>query len=192
MLKHKYFLIIIATLLLNNSCTTHEEVQNLKTEIESLKSEISNLKTIVEEIKTKTNDLQSQNKEIDINNFAVISSDGKGYGIAKSNFGNILISLEDAKPYLGGQKIILNIGNITSGDIRSGTLTLFYGKNITPSDNLEDWKKTLGVKEEKIIDRLRPGYWTKMELIINPLETANFQILLVGIKFGQVVLKQEQ
>jgi hypothetical protein len=93
----------------------------------------------------------------------------KGYGRLDTVGGTFLVSVDDAKPYLDGFKLILKIGNIQSIGYRGFMVKAKWGPkwDATKVEHAK-WRSALKGKEFKIPDQLNPGAWNRVELALAP------------------------
>lgn len=104
-----------------------------------------------------------------------VSSPG-GYQRVDTTAGFFLIALRDAKPYLDGYKLFLNIGNPSSVTYSGFALHVTWG-----------W----GDQQEKdfsFTQDLGPASWNKVELVIAPAKTEDLKLLSVSMTTDRVLL----
>lgn len=123
------------------------------------------------EKKVETLEMKILFLEMNQNNYRTVTLDpsSKEYQRIDTTSGFFLISLKDVKPYLDGQKIILDIGNPTSATYHGFKMNVKWGRKFDSNkDNYDEWKKSLKEKDVSFTDELRPATWNRVELIVSP------------------------
>lgn len=86
--------------------------------------------------------------------------------------GTVLVSFEDATPYLNGYKIHLTIGNPSSMGYAGYKLKVRWAKTYDYDKYTEasyaEWNKSIQEKEISFTEKLEPGVWNPAEFILSP------------------------
>lgn len=94
------------------------------------------------------------------------SSDG--YGVSRTDHGDLFISLVDVKKFADGHKVTINIGNPNFAIFPDVNLKVRYNKSDKNISNWIEWWDTVQSTEHKIKENLNPGTWNKVEIILSP------------------------
>jgi len=140
-------------------------------------------------------------------NPAVIDLSGKGYATLDSGMGILLISCEDAQPYLDGHRLKLRIGNPLYMRFSGFTLTFKTGRRppeiptkvSTQQGGLgaffqkwrkdsQEWKDSLKQSEESFAAELDPGSWTTVEATLSQTKPEDIGYMEVTISTSKVSL----
>ena len=154
------------------------KVEQIKNKVEGMENTISELETRVVELELSKNIYEDAFLDVSV----------KGYQRIDTNCGFFLISIKEAKPYLDGYKIILNIGNPSTIVYSGFTLKVKWGKRFEKGEKYADWSKSLKEKEEKFTQELRPGVWNKIELVLSPAKPEQLGYLKISMKTDVVKL----
>ncbi len=132
---------------------------------------------------------------------ADISTDGQGYGIAKTQFGPFTVSTKAVTPYLDGFKVKLDIGNLTSADFDGAKITISWGlrygyeqpeRRPARKDLVEYWNgidKSQKKKEFSVTNKFSSGTFTELEVALTPAIPAEVKAISVGIKLDNISLR---
>jgi len=118
----------------------------------------------------------------------------RSYQRIDSNVGTFLVVLENAEPYLDGQKVSLLIGNPNNVTYSGVKLDVGWHTRIPASTLIEPeaskaWDKFFKSGQQKEInltDSLRPGAWNKVNFTIAPAKAEEFGSLQIGLTVNQV------
>ena len=114
---------------------------------------------------------------------AVITPTQKGF----SNMGEFLVAVKKVEPYLDGYKIYLLIGNPTNVTYEGFNLKVKHGRE-TDFKNYRLWKKSLKEKNISFVEKLLPGYWNEIELILAPAKPEEIKHIKISIATEEVFL----
>jgi len=124
------------------------------------------------------------------------ASESSGFSRVDSTSGFFLVSLKNVEPYLDGYKLTLNVGNPLSATYESLKFNVIWGKKLNSADSLTDanayskWEKTLRNKEVTIADKLQPGAWNKVTLVLSPAKSDELGHIKIRLNAGQVSLRK--
>jgi len=106
--------------------------------------------------------------------------------------GFLLVSAEQAVPYLNGYKILLKIGNPLSVSYSGFTAKIkwakYYDSNQFTPDSYAAWQKSIQQKETSFPDVLEKGTWKKIELIVAPATAEQIGYLKLSINTKTVTV----
>lgn len=151
----------------------------LAAEVELLKSEVSSLQTSVLQLEFARNDSA----------YLDPSAPNK-YSRADSNNGSFIISIDNIQPYVDGQKVTLDIGNLFDASYTGFSLTVVYGPRM-PTDpaGMTDWNKSLKKLDQDFTQTLYAGTWNKIDVVLAPLKAEEFGYLNIVIHTNQISLR---
>lgn len=119
--------------------------------------------------------------------WTVLETSNRSFSSTKTYIGPFLVSVEDVKPYPGGYRIELSIGNMTSSDITTSEIIARWGGE---SLWIEERK---GDTKEQSFDITRPlpaGAWTKVSIDLTPATEADIARISVTFEPKTVRLQQ--
>jgi hypothetical protein len=167
--------VFLVSLFICGGCIDQKQIDDLKKETKELKEQVKNIDKLSFSQAVRLDDVEEQRKYI----FLDVSS--KAYQKLDSDGLIFLISCDDIKPYAGGYKIPLLIGNPYLIIFSGFNLSIEWGKGYdSKKDKYTEWKKSLRNKEESFTNFLFPGQWNKVELIIFPAKEDEIQHLKIG------------
>jgi hypothetical protein len=155
-----------------------KELKELKHEIDILKAKIETIKKYNEFLASEIYPLKWK---VDKYESCHLDPTSKSYQRLDTNTGTFLVSLQDVKPYAGGYKLVLHIGNPYIAQFKGFKLAIKWGKEINYI-KYEDWQKSLRQREVSFTETLLPGTWNKVELAISPAtkeETGYLELSMV-------------
>lgn len=111
------------------------------------------------------------------------------YGLARTSFGAIVISVDHVQPYLDGFKATIDIGNPTTATFDGAEVEigwgLPYGTNKKAWDEITKSKKA---QKFKVTNRFLPASYTRLEVLLSPATAAEVKTLNIGIRWNVVML----
>ena len=191
-MKHSFWTPAFVSLAFILSGCRDEDAQTALTasnaRIAQLESDIKNSKVVIRALLSETP--SEKRTPLDIST--------KGYDFIESPAGRLLVSCTDAKPYLDGQKLTLNVGNPFLMTFSGFTLRVRYGPRppATPPTAAEAlisqpaWEATLKTKDVPFTETLAPGTWTKVELALSPAKAEDLGYVDFKILTNQVSLQK--
>jgi len=151
------------------------KLDELSLEIKELKMRVLELEKNTIENRIDISDLTSQHKSI------LLDQTSKSYQKLETNTGTFFISLQDIKPYGGGFKLKLVIGNPYSAQFNGFKLFIVWGKEFKGFKNYAEWKELLREKEISFTDTIYPATWNKIELVISPAKNEDIGYLKLSM-----------
>lgn len=138
---------------------------------------------------------------------AIIDPSGKGYATLDSGKGILLISCEDAQPYLDGYRVRLRIGNPLYMQFSGFKLTFKTGRRppVMPTESntkqgelgaafekwqkdTQEWRDSLQQSEESFTEELAAGSWTIVEATLANKKPEDIGYMEVSISTSSVSL----
>jgi hypothetical protein len=156
-----------------------------KAEMDALKKKVAGLEAQVKYLTTVTRRLDHKSAT-----FELPRSVGN-YSRVDSGSVDLLVLVEDVTPYLDGYKLTLQIGNPTSALLTNARLDVSWGNKLSPNSTDADFKKyleTFRQSEFPVNGDLKPGMWTRTEIILSPASRDSFGEVSIGINVPAVVL----
>lgn len=120
-----------------------------------------------------------------------------GYAHVDCGVGKLLVSCENAAPYLDGHRIKLKIGNPYRMNFKGFTLRARFGKQppVLTDNNYEalgiawkEWKKSLSTKDVKFLETLESGTWTEVEMILSPSKPEDIRHISLKVQTDVILL----
>jgi len=109
--------------------------------------------------------------------------------------GFLLVSAQDAVPYLNGYTIRLNIGNPTSAGYAGFKAKISWAKAYDftkyTKESYDEWQKSTQEKEISFTDVLEAGTWTPIELIVTPATAEQLGYVTLSLSTDTVRLRQK-
>jgi hypothetical protein len=177
-MKFIKFLISIVTLILlfiSASCTDQAQLNELRKQIKELKEQVKNIDVNTFKQAIKLDQIEEKRQYINID----VSS--KSYQKIYSDGLTFLVSCDSVKPYAGGYKMVLLVGNPYLVLFSGFELSIEWGRTYdSKKEKYDEWEKSLRNKKESFTNLLLPGQWNKIELIIFPAKEDEIQYLQIG------------
>ncbi|MFL6311260.1 MAG: hypothetical protein ACJ71W_04065 [Terriglobales bacterium] len=148
------------------SAQPSEELMQLRAEVSRLQEKITKLegRLSFQEYLLKSKQEKHDQILLDLTEHAFQRLD--------TDSGIVLVSVEDAAPYLNGYKVHLSIGNPSSMGYSGYKLKVRWGKtydfNKYTEESYTEWDKSIQEKEISFTQKLDPGVWNPAELILTP------------------------
>lgn len=120
----------------------------------------------------------------------------EGYGRIDANVGSFAVKIEGIEPYGDGVRVQLQIGNLSSATFNGGALDVswgprspaFEGGDTTYWRRFYAWRGALSTDTIRFTDRLRPGAWNDVGIVLPATRSDEFGYLTVGISTDQISL----
>jgi hypothetical protein len=116
----------------------------------------------------------------------------KSYGIAKTNLGNLLISVDNIQPYGDGYKLKLLVGNPNMTTYDGAKLKVQWAEKPQWGQQGFDgqkWNASIQSKDVDIPNNLLPGAWNPVEIVISPATAAQTGYLSVTATLDKLYLR---
>jgi len=172
---------------------TPSSVAEQQREIADLRAQISALQKKVEYFGSRESLLSIRmNDKKDREDSVALDLTHSAYQRLDTDNGFLLVSAEQAVPYLNGYKILLKIGNPLSVSYSGFTATIKWAKrydnNQFTNDSYAEWQKSVQEKEISFPDVLEKGTWKKIELIVAPTTAEQLGYLKLSINTKTVII----
>lgn len=125
--------------------------------------------------------------------FAQLDPASKTYGIAKTNLGNLLISVDNIEPYGDGYKLRLMVGNPNMATYDGAKLKVQWAEKPRWGQANFDgikWGASIQTKEVDVVNDLLPGAWNPVEVVISPATAAQTGYLAVTATLDKLSLRR--
>jgi hypothetical protein len=165
-------------------------------EIEDLRAQVAALQKKVEYFGSRESLLSIRvNDKKDREDSVTLDLTHSAYQRLDTDNGFLLVSAEQAVPYLNGYKILLKIGNPLSVRYSGFTAKIkwarTYDNNQFTPDSYAAWQKSIQEKEISFPDVLEKGTWKKIELIVAPTTAEQLGYLKLSIKTKTAIIDAE-
>lgn len=131
-------------------------------------------------------------RTIEENNSAELDPTVKSYGIAKTNLGNLLISVDNIAPYANGYKVRLMVGNPNMVTFDGAKLKVQWAEKPRWNDknfDVASWQASLQEKNVDIPNNIFPGTWNPVEVVISPATAAQTGYMAVTATLDKLSLR---
>lgn len=131
-------------------------------------------------------------RSVDASNSAQLDPTSKSYGVAKTNLGNLLISVDNVSPYADGYKVRLMVGNPNMVTFDGAQLKVQWAEKPRWNDKSFDstkWSASVQQKDVDIVNSLLPGTWNPVEVVISPATAAQTGYLAVSATLNKLSLR---
>jgi|SRR5271170_380538 len=172
---------------------TPPSVEDQQREIADLRAQVAALQKQVEYFGSRESLLSMRvNDKKDREDSVTLDVTHSAYQRLDTDNGFLLVSAEQAVPYLNGYKILLNIGNPLSVSYSGLKAKIkwakYYDANQFTPDSYADWQKSIQQKETSFSDVLEKGTWKKIELIVAPATAEQLGYLKLSINTKTVII----
>jgi hypothetical protein len=117
----------------------------------------------------------------------VIDPSSKGYQRLDTSTGTFLVSLKDVQPYADGFKLKLTIGNPSYAQYNGFVLDVTWNKSFEKFTT-EDWGHAQHEKTFNYTEKLMPGSWNTISLILSPAQKEELEFIEISMTTDQVML----
>lgn len=93
--------------------------------------------------------------------------------------GFFLVSMKDVTTYLDGHKAMLQIGNPFEATFEGLKLNVKWGKKRQPGEDREKWYASLNQKKVSLTNKMLPGSWNPVEVVLVPSKADELGVLLI-------------
>jgi hypothetical protein len=186
-MKKRFLLVLSFVQLCCVSCdqsadtTNSERVKKLETEQVQLKAKVDKLDSEMMGLHMALDSVKNQNSS------AVFDPSSKGYQRVDTSSGSFLVSLKDIQPYADGYRLKLSIGNPSSAEYSGFSLTAKWHKSFEKMTS-EDWQKEQPEKTFTYTEKLFPGSWNTVSLILSPAQKEELGYIEISMSTDQVML----
>ena len=161
--------------------TKPQNTQTLEKQIAELKEKVDKLDGDTKRVELALDQQKNQYSSI------VIDPSVKGYERIDTTAGSFLVMLKDIQPYADGYKLKLSIGNISSAEYSGFALTATWHKSYAKYTS-EDWSKGGHEKTFNYPEKLLPGSWNTVSLILSPAQKEELEYIEISMSTNQIML----
>lgn len=166
-----------------------EEVARLSGEVKSLSDDLQTITDSHYELYGKVLDLERADSSVDLD-----PARPNEFQRLRSSAGLLLVSLEEVTPYLDGYKLRVSIGNPSFATYGGFKVKARWGPRADPGPfNLAKFRERQAQIKEKEIsftERLEPGLWNEVELILTPATATQVGFIQISIDSNYVSLRK--
>jgi hypothetical protein len=186
---------LLAICIAVSGCSQERPGSGVGMKIGELEAKLSALEATVGYLTKRLNDLDFQQALLrsasERYRTATFDPADKGYARLDTSGGTFLVSVDDAKPFLEGYKLVLKIGNIQAVRYSSYTLKTSWGEKWdSGKQNYQKWRESLKTKEFRQTEQLVPGTWNRVELTLSPAKAAEIGYLEIEMVTDVVSMTQ--
>lgn len=158
--------------------------------VTKLERDVASLQAKVKELEDGLGSVQSELWSLEGEKRDTIALDvsSRAHQRLDTDFGSFLVSIEDVSPYLNGQRLKLNVGNLSYVTYRGFTITAAWGKKFTAGMKFADWRPSRQEKEISFTDTLLPGRWNRVDLFLVPASAEQLGFVNITMKTSVVTL----
>lgn len=124
--------------------------------------------------------------------YASVSSDDKGYSVARTAHGPIIVNVESVAPNLDGVKVKLRIGNPTNMTLRGAKADVKWGPAFEKGLKFDEWSAAQREKTINLSETFLPGSYTDVEVVLLPARPEDVRTIKVRLSFNTVSLRLPQ
>lgn len=158
-------------------------VTKLQRDVASLQADFKQLDEWVRSVQTEL--WSHEGEKRDTVNLDVSS---RGYQRLDTESGSFLVVIQDVSPYLNGQRLKLNVGNLSYITYRGFTIRATWAKKLTTGMKIADWRTSRQEKEITFTDTLLPGRWNSVDLLLVPATAEQLGYLTIAMNTSEVYL----
>jgi len=156
--------------------------------LKNLEQQITELKNKVDKLNGETTRLWFElDAEKDRYSSILFDPSSKGYQRLDTSSGSFLVMLKDVQPYADGYKLKLHIGNTSSAEYSGFTLTAKWRKSFDKLTS-EDLSKPQNEKTFNYTEKLLPGSWNTVSLILSPAQKEELEFIEISMSTDRVML----
>jgi outer membrane murein-binding lipoprotein Lpp len=144
-------------------CEKGTSIANPNTEVKELSAKVGRLENDVQALRERMDDAEIIREN---NRIAYLTPGASGYDSVQFSLGTLTISLVDVKPYANGSKVTLTFGNPLAATIEGLKAKIEWGS--VGVDGMPD-NKTLKSRDVTFKEKIRPGSWTKADVVLEGL-----------------------
>jgi hypothetical protein len=171
---------------------TKPEIDALKQQIATLSNQLQTSQQTEANLAGRVSTLELY-RALDGDVAASLDPTTKSYGIAKTNLGNLLISVDNIEPYADGYKLRLMVGNPNMATYDGAKLKIQWAQKPQwgqPSFDSQKWNASIQSKEIDIVNELLPGAWNPVDVVIAPATAAQTGYLTVTASLDKLSLRR--
>jgi hypothetical protein len=165
---------------LGDASHLHQQLSELRQQVGASTKELAEVKDRLSNVLAKLEELELKAGNADLveslDKIAYLTPGADGYTVIKSDLGHLTVSLADVRPYANGTKVALRFGNLTAATINGLKAKLDWGVVRDGIPQNESAKS----REVKFIEPLRPGGWTRSEIVLEGIPSAELGFVRVS------------
>lgn len=186
------------------ACTDTKELQarldKAESQVEKLEKRMSDGETA-----NRMTSFQLMNLEFNETNGTETEFDpaDRSFSVVRTNNGHFPVSIENILSYGDGQRITMRIGNPYNVTFNGISMTVRYGPRRPTFDRTKGfnaaeyaaqtaadqaWEKSVQKKEVQLTDRLHPGRWNAVSIVVAPAKPEELGFFGVRISTNQISL----
>ncbi|MFM0210474.1 DUF3251 domain-containing protein [Paraburkholderia sediminicola] len=171
---------------------TGPEIDALKQQVAALSSQLQAAQQTAANIAVRVSSLELD-QMFDSDTAAHLDPTSKSYAIAKTNLGNLLISVDNLEPYGDGYKLRLLVGNPNMATYDGAKLQVQWAEKPRWGEQGFDgqkWKASVQSKDVDISNDLLPGAWNPVDIVISPATAAQTGYITVTATLDKLYLRR--
>lgn len=167
--------------------------------VDALKQQVQSLTAKLQEAQQKQTDLAARITKLEFwqlvetDNSIALDPASKAYGVAKTNLGNLLISVDNVSPYGDGYKVRLMVGNPNMVTFDGASLKVRWAEKPqwgAQGFNYAKWSTSVQEKDVDIPNTLLPGTWNSVEVVLSPATASQTGYLAVTATLNKLELRR--
>jgi len=166
------------------SAAQQREIADLRGQITALQKKVETLESRVSFIFVLLKDKQDRQDSV------TLDLSEPTYQRLDTDNGFLLVSAEQAVPYLNGYKLLLKIGNPLSVSYSGFKAKVRWAKSYDykqyTTESYDAWQKSIQEKEISFTDVLERGTWNKIDLIVTPATAEQLGFVSLSISTDTV------
>jgi Protein of unknown function (DUF3251) len=170
----------------SSAAQQQREIVDLRGQVKELQKKLGELESRVSFFYLLLKDKQDRQDSI------TLDLSERTYQRVDTDNGFLLVSVEEAVPYLNGYKLLLTIGNPLSASYAGFKAKVKWAKvydykQYSPA-SYEEWQKGVQEKEVPFTDVLESGSWNKIALIVTPATAEQLGYVTLSLTTNAVKL----
>lgn len=157
-----------------------ERVSQLEQELRDLESKVLVNEYLISANKVRIDHLRTPS--------ARLSADSKGYAIAHTDYGTLILTPGEVTPHLDGFRFKVSVGNLSAATLRGTTASVEWGPEYSTDVSWEEYRASRLQKEIVFTEDFRPGRYTDIELVLTPAGPADLKEIDIEFEFDQISL----
>lgn len=159
---------------------SHKQLNEQSASLTSLRHDHDELKKRIDSVDTSLKYARNEYKS----DSATLTSDGNGYGIARTSLGAAVVTVENMMPYLEGYKIKLWITMLVPIEVTGVKGTLSWVEQ--DPEVLKKDKNIIRQKEFSSTEKFQSGRYTEVEVVVSPASAASLKLFYVALVIDQI------
>jgi hypothetical protein len=163
----------------------------LQARVATLEQQNIELASTIDKQQSQIRDLALDVMILKSGDVAYLNSTSEGYSVARSSLGTFAVSLEKVEPYLAGFKLTFAIGNVTTATFDAAKLKVRWNsaaRQVAQAVAAPTEPKN-NEKETTLSQQLRPGAYTRAQVILSPATVEDIKELWVEVETNRMSLR---